>query len=141
MKRAAQLRRDRLRIAKSNRVAMNANRLAIASPFPPHHWQVDSIERLERRIDSRLTAFLGSSQSLALQLISPSAAGPQPKLGLSPAKAQRLQRNKIDFRTWRTWRLGARNIRIREFLKARNLREPRKFSSIVVRDVISSHET
>jgi hypothetical protein len=44
---------------------------------------------------------------------------PQLRLGLSPAKhvlsvsegTQRPQRNKINFRTWR---LGARNIRIRQ---------------------------
>ena len=39
------------------------------------------------------------------------------------AKAQ----SKKDFRTWRSWRLGARNIRIREFLDAKNLRVSRKF--------------
>jgi hypothetical protein len=39
----------------------------------------------------------------------------------------RRSRNQKDFRTWRSWRLGARNIRIREFLDAKNLRVSRKF--------------
>ena len=43
----------------------------------------------------------------------PSVVHAQPRLGISPAKTQRPQRNKINFRTWRSWRLGARNIRIR----------------------------
>src|SRR4029077_7763286 len=61
-----------------------------------------------------------------------SAAKPQPKrIGTFPAKTQR-RKVKKDFRTWRSWRLGARNIRIREFLDAKHLRASRKFSSIVV---------
>jgi hypothetical protein len=56
----------------------------------------------------------------------PSAAKPQPKrIGTFPAKTQR-RKVKKDFRTWRSWRLGARNIRIREFLDAKNLRVSRK---------------
>jgi hypothetical protein len=65
----------------------------------------------------------------------PSAAKPQPKnrnISRKDAKAAK-KKTILVIRTWRSSRLGGKNIRIRDTSCIGNLRKPRKLSTIVVR--------